>query len=173
MAKLMCYSYGMFVRRIQSEGWSDGNLPDDWVFVSIGEYIPEESEPHPLKSCGSVLNLDFDDISGYRVWEAIPDYGWDEVTKEMYKDVYGMSESQASELFGFLDRNIGKNVMVHCSAGLSRSQGVVRFLLDMYPDVYRVEETNPKNPCVIPNLYVTGLLKKEYYRKYGLMTEGC
>lgn len=161
----MCYSYGMFVRRIQSEGWTDGNLPDDWVFVSIGDYIPEEREPHPLKSCGSVLNLDFDDISGYRVWEAITDYEWDEVSKEIYKDVYGMSVEQAGVLFEFLEKSIGKNVMVHCSAGLSRSQGVVRFLLDMYPDVYTEKDTNPNNPCMIPNLYVTSLLKREYYKK--------
>lgn len=171
MALLICYSYERFVKRLLDEGWSDGNLPDDWVFISIGNHIPDMNESHPLKNCDSVLNLDFDDISGYRVWEAITDYDWTDVEKEINKDIYGMSVEQAGVLFEFLDRNIGKNVMVHCSAGLSRSQGVVRFLLDMYPDVYSEKDTNPNNPCRIPNLYVTSLLKREFWKKYGFFTE--
>lgn len=171
MAGLICYSYGMFVKRLLDEGWSDGNLPDEWVFISIGNHIPDKNESHPLNDCESVLNLDFDDISGYRLWESITDYKWTEVEKEMNKDVYGMSVEQAGVLFEFLDRSIGKNVMVHCSAGLSRSQGVVRFLLDMYPEVYSEKDTNPDNPCRIPNLYVTSLLKREFWNKYGFLTE--
>lgn len=158
---------------LREKGWTDGNLPSDWVFVSICDRVESRYERHLLSGCGSVVNLDFDDIAGYRVWDAIPDYNWDSAAKDMYKDVYGMTDEQASELFSFLDGNVGKNVMVHCAAGVSRSQGVVRFLLDMYPDVYRVEETNPKNPCLVPNGHVVRLLKREYYKRYGLLTGDC
>lgn len=163
----MCYSYTMFCRKLQEEGWNNGNLPNDWVFVSICDSKPRKNEPHPLEERWNVMNLDFDDIGGYRAWEAITDFKWTDVEKELYKDIYGMSEEQGKFLFEFLDHFVGKNVMVHCSAGLSRSQGVVRFLLDMYPDVYTDKDTNPMNPCMVPNLYVTALLKVEWRKKYG------
>jgi predicted protein tyrosine phosphatase len=82
-----------------------------------------------------------------------------------------MSDEDAKRLFEFLESNVGKNVMVHCSAGISRSQGVVRYLLDMYPEEYKVKDTNPKNPCQLPNVHVVCLLKREYYKKYGFLEE--
>lgn len=171
MAKLMCYSWEGFRRELENNEWSDGHLPKDWVFVSIGEHKPYRKEPHMLKECDQVINLDFDDICGYRTWDALPNEDWTPEKKEAYKDVYGMSDDDARRLFEFLEKNIGKNVMVHCSAGISRSQGVVRFLLDMYHEQYSVENTNPKNPCQLPNNHVVCLLKRQYYKKYGFLEQ--
>ena len=43
---------------------------------------------------------------------------------------------------------------------MSRSQGVVRFILDTYPD-YR---EHPDNHCITPNREVVRKLKNEYYK---------
>lgn len=159
---LMCYSYEGFCRKLKQEFWFDGNLPSDWIFISIGEYMSCEREPHPLEENDQVINLNFDDISGYRPWDANPEFGWTEEYKELYKYTYGMNDKDTERLFSFLQKNIGKNVMIHCSAGISRSQGVVKFLLDCYPDIYKEENTNKDNPCRHPNLHVTSLLKKQF-----------
>lgn len=160
MAKVMCYSWYGFQQELNRNGWRDGNLPSDWVFVSIGNYKPKDSEPHILSECEQVINLNFDDISGYCIWDALPMEEWTPEKKEAYKDVYGMSDTDAERLYTFLKKHIGKNVMVHCSAGISRSQGVVRFLTDCYPDIYT--ETNPDKPCVMPNQYVSSMLKRRF-----------
>lgn len=172
MAKLMCYSWEGFRRELLNNEWSDGHLPEDWVFISIGEYEPCRKEPHVLKECEQVINLNFDDIAGYRMWDALPNEEWTPEKMEEYSDVHGMSDEDAKRLFEFLESNVGKNVMVHCSAGISRSQGVVRYLLDMYPEEYKVKDTNPKNPCQLPNVHVVCLLKREYYKKNGMFGEG-
>ena len=101
------------------------------------------------------------------MWDTLPNEEWTEEKKMLYSNVHGMSDEDAKRLFEFLEKNIGKNVMVHCSAGISRSQGVVRYLLDMYQEYYKVSDTNLKNPCKLPNGHVVCLLKREYYKKYG------
>lgn len=74
-----------------------------------------------------------------------------------------MSAGQAAYLARFLDLNVkkGMNIMVHCSAGASRSQGVVRYVLDMYPHINW--STRPDNPCLTPNMHVVRMLKRAYY----------
>ena len=47
-------------------------------------------------------------------------------------------------------------------------QGVVRFILDMYPEIYDESCTRPENKCVSPNIYVVGELKRAYYKKHEL-----
>lgn len=169
MAKLMCYSLERFRRELEGKGWKDGNLPKDWVFISICGYESCLEEPHILKECEQVINLNFDDICGYRMSDVLPYEDCTEEEEILYENVYGMNDEDAKRLFEFLEKNIGKNVMVHCSAGISRSQGVVRYLLDMYQEYYKVSDTNLKNPCNFPNGHVVRLLKREYYKKYGLL----
>lgn len=169
MAKLMCYSWNMFGRVLKENNWSDGNLPEDWVFIEIGEQEGNgyDDEPFWLHECDQVITFHFDDIAGYRVWDALPDIEWTPAQKEVHKDVYGMTDEDAARMFAFIDKNIGKNIMVHCSVGVSRSQGVVRFVLDNYPEWYSEKDTNPNNPCVIPNIHVVSLLKKQFDKKYN------
>lgn len=167
MALLMCYGREGFRKELKNNGWTDGNLPEDWIFISISGYEPSLEEPHLLKECEQVMNLNFDDICGYRMWDALPNEEWTEEKKRLHSREHGMSDEDAGRLFGFLEKNIGKNVMVHCSAGVSRSQGVVRYLLDMHHDFYKTSDTNPLNPCRHPNGHVVCLLKREYYKKYG------
>ena len=99
----------------------------------------------------NVINLDFDDISDY--------------TEISYGNkLYGLTDNDAKLLEEFISKNIGKDFYIHCTAGLSRSQGVARFILDMYPDMEY--KTRKDNPCKTPNFHVVTLLKRMFYNKY-------
>ena len=70
----------------------------------------------------------------------------------------------AEKIVNFIDDNIGKDFYIHCSAGVSRSQGIARYILDMYPEFdYK---TRKDNPCITPNITVTTMLKRIKYNKY-------
>ena len=45
-----------------------------------------------------------------------------------------------------------------CGAGKSRSQAFVKYIKEQYPDIEW--ETNPDNPCLYPNVYVSNMLKR-------------
>ena len=102
MAKLMCYSWEGFGRELECKGWRDGNLPEDWVFVSIGEYEPCLEKPHILRECEQVINLNFDDICGYRMWDTLPNEEWTEEKKMFYSNVHGIS-CEIAETAGMID----------------------------------------------------------------------
>ena len=54
---------------------------------------------------------------------------------------------------------MGKDFWIHCRAGQSRSQGIVRYILDCYPDI--VWKTRLDNPCETPpNIDVVAKLEK-------------
>ena len=64
------------------------------------------------------------------------------------------------KLAEFIENNINSDFYVHCEAGYSRSQGVVRYILDVYGE--ENFETRRCNPCRTPNLFVTAMLKRAY-----------
>ena len=72
-----------------------------------------------------------------------------------------LNYAQASRIVNFIDKQISKDVdafYIHCSAGKSRSQGVVRYILDTYPQYNW--ETNPDNHCITTNYHVVRMLKR-------------
>lgn len=150
--KLYCYSKNDFDEVCRLNSWDDNNIPEDCAFISIcgtedcQEYYLKESEPHYFKNCHhNVLNLNFDDIPKNTLkWKGIT--------------FYGLSLDQAEDIVNFVHNNLGKNFYIHCRAGKSRSQGVIRYILDSFPD-YDFEE-RPENPCTTPNYDVTSKLKQ-------------
>ena len=160
---LNVYSIIDFYNIMEQLQLSDDNVSDhtDIAIVSICNIDKEllgainaelVYERHYFKeNHDNVINLDFDDISGYT---------------EMYygKKLYGLKDDDAERLEEFIDKNIGRNFYIHCTAGMSRSQGVARFILDMYPQMEYI--TRSENPCKTPNYHVVTLLKKMFYRKY-------
>ena len=54
------------------------------------------------------------------------------------------------------------DIYVHCEAGVSRSQSVVRYILDVYGKEKHIE-TREENPCITPNSHVLMMLKRAYY----------
>lgn len=107
---------------------------------------------NPFPPSEHVVNLMFDDITEDQLcWKGF--------------NILGLQDSQAEDLVRFIDREIklGRDIYVHCLAGKSRSQGVVRYILDTYGKDFEIE-TNPKNPCITPNLHVSSKLVRAYER---------
>lgn len=109
---------------------------------------------HVLESSPTVFNTEFDDIERDTLYKG-----------HVFKTI---SQDQADEMVDFIENNLDKDIIVHCKAGRSRSQGVARFILDMYPDYYQECFINQENPCDSPNMEVVRKLKRSYYKKHGL-----
>ena len=120
-------------------------------------YLLEEKgdsdSEHILPSGNRVLNLDFDDLDHDREYKG-----------HHFKTI---TEEQAIEAVNFIEANIGKDFIIHCGAGRSRSQGFFRFIIDTYPDYYEECEENKRNPCITPNMEVVRKLKAAHIRKHG------
>lgn len=105
---------------------------------------------NPFPPSEHVMNLMFDDITEDHIcWEGF--------------NILGLQDTQAEDLVRFIDQEIksGRDIYVHCLAGKSRSQGVVKYILDTYGRDLEIE-TNPQNPCITPNLHVSSKLMRAY-----------
>ena len=152
MNDLFCFSHEEFDNECLKHGYSDSCVPDNIAFISIigtedcQKYYLEETEEHWFKdNHPGVLNLEFDDIAE------------DEIIWEGHR-ILGLSEGQAKEIVEFIDKNIGKDFWIHCRAGFSRSQAIVRYILDLYSDIEW--KTRKDNPCLSPNIDVLQKLKR-------------
>ncbi len=178
--KLLCYSHEEFDKLMIKNGWI-GQPSKNVAIISIA-YCLDENPYHHFKytDADNVLNIDFSDCSPEEWWNGEDKY--DElfdffVTNKSDKTTAGdnrfshiessgdvitaLNYAQASRIVNFIDKQISKDVdafYIHCSAGKSRSQGVVRYILDTYPQYNW--ETNPDNPCVTPNYHVVRMLKR-------------
>lgn len=163
--KLWCNGFQGFKKILETNNWNDSNLPDNVAFISIcciekGNFSPDDfaQETHLLSdNHDNVINLDFDDINGYTLADQFPR---DERVKD--NPARGINDEQGLQLVQFIEKNKGKDIYVHCSAGISRSQGVVKFILEFYNDYYKETDTNPDNPCKMPNQHVFDVLRKFY-----------
>lgn len=161
MANLLCFSQFEFDELCKINNWSDGFIPEENAYVSIigspdciKYYIREPQEHYFKVENSQVCNLEFDDINeDIRIWKG--------------HTILGLDEKQAEKLVKFIEENKGKNFYIHCMAGQSRSQGVVRYILDVYPDLYTEKDTRRDNPCLTPNIDVVAKLKRAWRKLYG------
>lgn len=152
MKKLYCFSRQEF--NDFCNDWTSENYPEHSAFISICNtqggsdfMFVDEIEHHFKTETENIINLDFDDIT----------------EPESYyngKIDKGITEEDALRLAEFIEKNIDNDFYVHCEAGYSRSQGVVRYILDVYGE--ENFETRRCNPCNTPNLFVTAMLKRAY-----------
>lgn len=162
MRKIYCYSHSEFDNKCYESGWNDFNLPDDKAFISITgtkecqDYYLGEKEDHWFSNTSEsekILNLEFDDISdNIFIWKG--------------HKFTGITKEQARKVIDFIELNLDCDFYIHCRAGKSRSQGIVRFILDMYPNYF--EQGRPENPCTSPNYFVVSQLKRAYYEKNSI-----
>lgn len=158
MKKLWCESLMGFRHLCEINGW-DKNVPNDIAIISIigSEECKDDEEIH-LCSGENVLNLEFDDCSPQAL-------NLDENT-EIYKyksadrvvTLHFFTDEMAKKSIEFINRNLDKDIYVHCYAGVSRSQAFISFIQQYYTQ--NEWETNPNNPCVCPNYFVKSKLVK-------------
>lgn len=113
---------------------------DRAILISVGD--PGASDMHPVSASTNVCNIDFADDDS-------------------------MTMGQAMVLANFIDCHLQSkdyDIYIHCNAGKSRSQGVCRFILDVYGSkTYRKYfSTRMDNPCITPNIHVSSLLKRAF-----------
>jgi len=118
----------------RAEAWVQQNpAPADAVLVSITDPGREAALP-----CGylDVLRLQFQDC--------------DPEAAVLGPEAVPMRSEQADRIWLFARRHRGRNFVVHCAAGVSRSRGVVEALLRAFPEYEdRGDESHTPNGHVL------------------------
>lgn len=164
MAKLLAYSENRFRQIAEDEGWTLSYIPDDVAIVSICEPYSENGEwwKHLFEHDGKhVYNLNIPDIDPLLFQDVLKDtpsdkckiYEWENhkdfwIFEQNGNKQYCFNPDEAFGLANFIVRNAGKDFYIHCAAGLSRSQGVVKAILKNYPEFYNQSSLNQNN---LPN----------------------
>ena len=93
----------------------------------LSDYLEEPLTEHWFKrNHPNVLNLDFDDV--------------DHDLQFANCEFKAMSPKQAKETVEFIERNLGKDFIIHCRAGMSRSQAIGCFIYDFYREYFYDEQ---------------------------------
>lgn len=137
------------------EGWAEKYEPEpNTVIVSITEPVHpgnqlKRQEPARLKpGYVDILRMEFHDMDPGRM--------------EIPKGYVIFTQQQSSQLARFLRKHRGKNIVVHCAAGVSRSGAVVEAALEAFP------EYEDKGWQRHPNTHIKNMLK----RSLGLVPIG-
>ena len=113
-------------------------------------------------------------------WTHYFKYDWDNVINLEFDDVdtdlllsngeYArtISKEQASKLFDFIENNLGKEFIIHCRAGQSRSQAVAEFIFRYYSDIYKRDDFETSSSRITPNIQVISVLSECYRKKHNL-----
>ena len=83
--------------------------------------------------------------------------------KERVDVVHALDYEESFKLVRWIDCRIkyDKTIYIHCAVGASRSQGVVRYIVDTYGNEYDIK-LNPDNPNNTYNPHVVMMLKRAY-----------
>ena len=155
---------------------NEGDLAEHWF---------KKEHKDGLK-CYRVFNLDIDDASPFwfenhesELYDKALDLYKDGKTKESnayFSHIYISGENkqwvdmlhvldyeEAFDLAKWIDFRIkhDETIYVHCAVGASRSQGVVRYIVDTYGNEYDIR-LNPDNPNNTYNPHVVMMLKRAY-----------
>lgn len=154
--KVYCYSKFAFVNEMKRFGWNDITLPKNVAIISICCTEPVKThwkskgydgteDEHYFRDAENVFNVDFDDIT-----EATSDCGDFVATC--------ITPEQAEKLVDFIGKHSNDDFYIHCNAGKSRSQAVVRFITEWLGQTRDIE-TRRENPCLYPNIFVLNALR--------------
>ncbi len=175
---LYCYSQEMFDGLMKEFGWKEPNEKSSTV--SICSPWNEHFEHYFKPGTPNNINIDCDDIIHPFWWkkdnydEALKLYLDGEVEKSnkffnYYEeddngksiDLRLLNYEQAFLLASWINVQIlngHDNFYVHCAAGISRSQAIVRYILDTYIDIHW--KTRKNNPCTYYNNHMLLMLKR-------------
>ena len=166
--KLYCFSHKEFDDLMESLNWE--NRPDNG-YSTISICSDKDDNPNHWFNIelANNINMDFDDISP-EMWWTVDHY--DDYDNSYFNysfsglDFHSMDYDDAKKLVDYIDDRIkmGDSIYVHCSAGKSRSQAIVRYILDTYPDIdWKIRKDNPP---LTPNIHVLRMLKRAYIKKF-------
>ena len=158
---------------------NEGDLAEHW-FKNDWNTNDENRNPR-------VFNLDIDDCSPY--WfknqesecydDALKLYLDKEIKRsnayfnqlnvlvDSYYMCHALNYEEAFNLVDWIDWRIkhDNTIYIHCAVGVSRSQGVVRYIVDTYGDEFDIK-LNPNNPNNTYNPHVVMMLKRAYREFY-------
>jgi len=188
---ILCYSHYNFDNIMKNRNWYDhpginvaaisicspneGDLAEHWF----------KDDCH--NNVNSIFNLDIDDISPF--WfenhesecydKSLELYNEGKIkqsnayfnhiyvngqNKEFVNILHALDYDEAFDLVKWIDdriRNFANTIYVHCAVGASRSQGVVRYIVDTYGNEFDIK-LNPNNPNNTYNPHVLMMLKRAY-----------
>lgn len=83
--------------------------------------------------------------------------------KEFVDTIHVLDYEEAFDLVEWIDNRLKRDntIYIHCAVGASRSQGVVRYIVDTYKFDYNIK-LNPNNPNNTYNPHVLMMLKRAY-----------
>ena len=157
---------------------NEGDLAEHW-FKNDYNVIGEDHNPR-------VFNLDIDDLSPFWFEEheskcyddALDLYNNGKIkqsniyfnhlyisgaNREWVDVVHALDYEESFNLVRWIDWRIkyDETIYIHCAVGASRSQGVVRYIVDTYGDEFDIK-LNPNNPNNTYNPHVVMMLKRAY-----------
>lgn len=150
----------------------NNNIPDNFVVISMVSENDQDSR-FPLNQSPTVLNVAVDDCDPATFnpnGEEIYDFTYYSGILGKSINIHCLSEQQANTIVKQIEKwnNDDKidTILVHCSAGASRSQGVVKYVVDTYSTKDFKIMTRKSNPCLTPNIHISTMLKKSYRELY-------
>lgn len=180
MIEIHTLSVADFKHTMQNNDLYDSNIEQrtDLAVISIGNSF-EDSDPDDIFSNGpssrwfrhqhkNVLNLTFDDITAPEKWQMMSQFAKQSASDSNHDEnrIYGsdcvlFDEEMAHRLVQFVEENrAAKTWIVHCSAGVSRSGAVSRWLKDCLKLKYNIEANNVDGRYAVPNAYVLRVLDR-------------
>lgn len=180
MVEIHTLSVADFKHTMQDNDLYDSNIEQrtDLAVISIGNSF-EDSEPDDIFSNGpssrwfrhqhkNVLNLTFDDITAPEKWQMMSQFAKQPVGSSDFGenglldgDCVLFDEEMARQLVEFVEENHAVKIwIVHCSAGVSRSGAVSRWLKDCLKSKYGIEANNVDGKYAVPNAYVLRVLDR-------------
>ena len=163
MIEIHTLSVADFKRTMQDNDLYDCNIEQraDLAIISIGNSFDDELADDIFANGPSshwfgfphknVLNLDFDDIAAPEEWKAL---------SECSQFVL-FNEDMAHQIVKFVETNRFATIwIVHCSAGVSRSGAISKWLTDWLEYKYGIAANNVDGSYALPNPYVLMILNR-------------
>lgn len=163
MVNIHTLSAADFKRTMQDNNLYDCNIEQrtDLAIISIGNSFDDELADDIFANGPSshwfrfphknVLNLNFDDIAAPEEWKAL----------SKCSQFVLFDENIAHQIVNFVETNRVATIwIVHCSAGVSRSGAISKWLKDWLEYKYGIAANNVDGSYALPNPYVLMMLDR-------------
>lgn len=117
--------------------------------------------------------MTFDDIASPEKWQLLSQFGNSRSSDDTSgnasaeKDYVLFDRNMAREIADFVDDNHEASTwIVHCSAGISRSGAVSRWLKDWLKFKYGIDAVNVDGKYALPNSYVLSELNRMFFQPF-------